>query len=312
MNIKNNATKMAKTIKIKAIKNSPELLLAAGTIGIIASAVIACKETLKVNDILDEAKENIEKIHDCQEMVKDGEVKEEKYTPDNAKKDLSTCYIQTGVKLVTLYSPAIVLGAASFAGIFASHHIMKQRNAALATAFAASANEFKKYRDRVISEYGEEAEHKIRYNLKSKEIIEETTDKKGKKKKEKKTVLEAGDNPNEYSEFARFFDEGSEHWEKNAEYNLAFLKAEQAYANDKLKVDGYLFLNDVYERLGIPETSIGQLVGWIYNEDNPVGDNFVDFGIYNTEREVVRNFVNGYEPVILLDFNVDGAVWDLI
>ena len=64
--------------------------------------------------------------------------------------------------------------------------------------------------------------------------------------------------------------------------------------------------------LGIPRTQAGQIVGWIYDEKHPIGDNKVDFGIYNTYNEANRNFVNGYERTILLDFNVDGNILDMI
>jgi hypothetical protein len=87
---------------------------------------------------------------------------------------------------------------------------------------------------------------------------------------------------------------------------------QQGQATDKLRAEGYLFLNDVYEMLGIPRTREGQIVGWVYKKDNPVGDNYVDFGIFRTNRENNTNFVNGYEPTIILDFNVDGPILDLI
>lgn len=118
------------------------------------------------------------------------------------------------------------------------------------------------------------------------------------------------------SQYARFFDETSPYWYKNSglrendgpEMNLFFLRAQQNYANEKLKARGYLFLNEVYEMLGMPKTKAGQIVGWIYKENNTDGDNYVDFGIYRTEKNA--KFVNGYENSILLDFNVDGAIID--
>ena len=117
-------------------------------------------------------------------------------------------------------------------------------------------------------------------------------------------------NPYDYSDYARFFDVGNPNWEKDSEYNLMFLKRQQAYANDKLKANGYLFLNEVYDMLGIPKSKAGQVVGWIYDPENGSGDNYVDFGIYNVNREAARDFVNGYERTILLDFNVDGNIWE--
>lgn len=108
-----------------------------------------------------------------------------------------------------------------------------------------------------------------------------------------------------YSQYARFFDEQSPSWNDNSEMNLAFLKLQEQYANDKLKSVGHLFLNDVYDMLGIPRTKAGQVVGWVYEENNPNGDNYVDFGLSEVGAS---RFVNGYEKSVLLDFNVDGEI----
>ena len=113
-----------------------------------------------------------------------------------------------------------------------------------------------------------------------------------------------------YSQYARFFDETSPYWTKDSEYNVFYLLAQQNYANEKLKAHGHLFLNDVYEMLGIPKSKAGQVVGWIYDKKNPFADSYVDFGIYKTDKNA--KFVNGFEKTILLDFNVDGAIIDKI
>lgn len=113
-----------------------------------------------------------------------------------------------------------------------------------------------------------------------------------------------------YSPYSRVFDSScSTTWTTNPEYNRMFLKDQERYANDMLKRKGYLFLNDVYQMLGMPETKAGQVVGWIYDEKYPNGDNFVDFGI-----DDIRNneFINGIENTVILDFNVDGNILELI
>ena len=114
------------------------------------------------------------------------------------------------------------------------------------------------------------------------------------------------------SDYAKFFDVGNDNWQKDAEHNLWYLKQQQNWANDKLRSQGYLFLNDVYDLLGIPRTKAGQIVGWLYRPEDPSRDSYVDFGIYDYTKEVNRDFVNGYERTILLDFNVDGPIYDLI
>ena len=166
----------------------------------------------------------------------------------------------------------------------------------------------------VKEKYQQEAEEEIAEMRKYyRELKKESTkvDENGNEVTETVKVMDGTDDPNSYSDYARFFDESCAAWQNDAEYNLTFLKAQQQYANDLLKARGRLFLNEVYRMLGIDETKAGQVVGWVYNPDNPTGDNFVDFGIYNMQRERVRAFVNGYEPNILLDFNVDGVIWDL-
>jgi hypothetical protein len=118
--------------------------------------------------------------------------------------------------------------------------------------------------------------------------------------------------PNGYSDFARIYDDGNPGWAKDPQTNLTFLKYQQAAATQILKSQGYLFLNDVYEMLGFPKTKEGQVAGWIYNEKEPIGDNFVDFGIYDVTKAPARDFVNGYERSIVLDFNVDGQILEFI
>ena len=291
-------------------KHSPEILIVTGIVGTVASAVMACKATLKVNEIIDESKTNIDKIHTATEkgVTEAGEV----YTAEDSKKDLALVYVQTGWELVKLYGPSVTLGALSIAGIASSHHMLRKRNVALAAAYTALDKGFKDYRGRVIERFGKDLDRELKYNIKAKEIEETVIDENGKEQTVKKTI-EVID-PNEISEYAKFYDDGCIGWEKNAEYNLTFLKLQQSYANEKLKNRGHLFLNEVYDMLGIPRTQAGNIVGWIYDPDNPEheGDNFVDFGIYDNANVAKRDFVNGYERSILLDFNVDGDIWSLM
>lgn len=309
-----NLTRSFHKIGFKVKKYSPEILVAAGVVGTVTSAVMACKATIKVNDILVDANEQLEPIREAEEKLENGEKPMCKdgsqYTKEDNKKDLAIVYVQTAVKFVKLYGPSVVLGAASLTCIIASHNILTKRNAALVAAYTAVDKGFKEYRSRVIERFGKDLDHELRYNIKAKEFEKITVDEKGKESTEKNTVNVA--DPNTYSEYARFFDDGCNGWSKDPEHNLWFLKCQQAQANDRLKLNGYLFLNDVYEMLGIPRTKAGQVVGWIYNEKNPVGDNFVDFGIYNMDIEKCRDFVNGYERTILLDFNVDGPILEMM
>lgn len=308
--IMNNLSRTFSKVGLQLKKHSPEILVAVGVVGTVTSTVMACKATLKVNDILDETKDTIDKIHECVENPDMAD----KYSIEDSKKDLATVYVQTGVKLAKLYAPAVALGVLSVGCIVKSNNILTKRNAALAAAYTAVDKSFKEYRGRVVERFGTGLDRELKYDIKAKEIEETVIDEKGKEKKVKKTIETVdGINPADYSDFARFFDERSDCWEDDPEMNLMFLKAQQKYANDLLMSRGYLFLNEVYDLLDIPITKAGQAVGWIYDKTKAeqIGDGYVDFGIYQMNTASQR-FVNGYEPVILLDFNVDGTIWDLI
>lgn len=304
--IMDNLTRHFAKTGLKIKKYSPEILIVAGVVGTVTSAVMACKATTKLSAVLDESKETVDEIHSYVE--KNGH--SEKYTADDEKKDLAIVYTQTAFKVAKLYAPSVVLGALSLTAILASNNILRKRNVALAAAYAAVDKSFKEYRGRVVERFGKEIDKELRYNIKAKEIEEVEKKEDGTEEVTKKTVNVV--DPNTYSDYARFFDSGCTGWDKDPEFNLMFLRRQQAYANNRLKAKGYLFLNEVYDMLGIPRTKAGQIVGWIYDEKNPIGDNFVDFGIYDMNIEKNRDFVNGYERTILLDFNVDGNILDLI
>lgn len=310
--IANKAANMMGKTGLKLKKYSPEILVVAGIVGVVASSVMACKATTKATDILEESKKQIDTIHECAadtSLVESG-----RYSPEDAKKDLAIVYVQTGAKFVKLYGPSVILGALSIASILASNNILRKRNVALAAAYTAIDRSFKDYRNRVIERFGAAVDRELKYNIQTKKVDEIVTDPETGKEKKVKKSIEVSNGSEFASPYARFFDEGCKGWEKDAEMNLMFLRAEQNFANDRLKARGYLFLNEVYERLGIPTTKAGQVVGWIYDPEDPnhQGDNYVDFGIYDMNREKTRDFVNGYERVILLDFNVDGDIMDLI
>ena len=287
-------------------KHSPEILLVAGIAGTVTSTVLACKATTKATGLIEDAKKEINAIHAVAE-------RDDKYSKKDLQQALTISYTQTGLKLLKLYAPAITLGALSITSIVAGHNILKKRTVALAAAYAVVDKGFKDYRKNVVSRFGEEIDKELRYNIKAKEIEVETVDEKGKKKTKKEIVNILPENDlSGYSEYARFFDASSGNFEKDPEYNLMFLRRQQDYANELLRSRGHLFLNEVYDMLDIQRTKAGQVVGWVYDEKNPIGDNCVDFGIYNTNSEAARRFVNGLEYNILLDFNVDGVIYDLI
>lgn len=309
----NKITRTAGKVGLKVKKHSPEILAVVGVTSVVAGTVLACKVTTKASVIMEETKKEINTIHAAAELknitVYNEETKKEEvvvYTPEDKKKDLTIVYAQTGVKLVKNYAlPAglIVLGLGS---LLASNNILRKRYIASAAAYAAVDKGFKEYRGRVVERFGKDLDRELRYNIKAKEVEEIVVDENGNEKVIKSTV-DVMDIPDP-DIYAKFFDAGCTGWTKDPEANLTFLKCQQSLANKMLQTRGYLFLNEVYDMLGIPKTEAGQIVGWLYDEDCSEGDDFVDFGIYDGNSEAARRFVNGYEPTILLDFNVQGNI----
>lgn len=284
---------------MKLKKHSPEILVVAGIAGTVVSAVLACKATTKVAEILDETKGTLDTIHDGMET---GAINGQEYTTEDGKKDTVVVYAQTGMKLAKLYGPAIILGTLSITSILASNNILRKRNVALGAAYAAIDKSFKEYRGRVIERFGEQVDTELKYGIKAKKFEEiEVDPETGKEKKVKKTVMVA--DPNLQSDYAVYFDSKSRNYETNPDYNRMFLKAQQAFANDKLQTRGHLFLNEVLDDLDLPRTPAGQIVGW--TKDGP--DGYVNFRIVEVERETEDG---RHEPALLLDFNVEGNIWE--
>lgn len=266
-------------------KHSPQMLFVAGVAGAITSTVVACKATLKLTDIVD----------DIEYEVHDVKRHRDEHSTDYYK-DLTYIYTKGAYRVGKLYAPAVVLGTASIGALTGSHVTLTRRNAGLTAAYAATQKAFDEYRDRVKDELGEKKESDIRHAVTAIDVIDES----GKKVK----VPHA--NPNKWSMYARFFEESNVNWQKNPELNRIFVQAQQNYANHLLHARGHVFLNEVYDMLGLPRCKAGQVVGWVVGEG---GDNFIDFGIFEAAN---ANFVNGAERNIILDFNVDGSVLDHI
>lgn len=290
---------MASKTVMKLKKHSPEIIVVAGIAGTVVSAVLACKATTKVAEILDETKGTLDTIHEGMET---GAINGQEYTTEDGKKDTVVIYVQTGMKLAKLYAPAIILGTLSITSILASNNILRKRNVALGAAYAAIDKSFKEYRGRVIERFGEQVDTELKYGIKAKKFEEiEVDPETGKEKKVKKTVMVA--DPNLQSDYAVYFDSKSRNYETNPDYNRMFLKAQQAFANDKLQTRGHLFLNEVLDDLDLPRTPAGQIVGW--TKDGP--DGYVNFRIVEVERETEDG---RHEPALLLDFNVEGNIWE--
>jgi hypothetical protein len=300
MKLKNALNTVTRTFGrqiLKGQKASPTLLFAAGITGVVVTAVLASRATLKLYEVLDEANDTMKNIEVAE--------KHPDYSVEDARKDRVIVHVQTGLKIARLYAPAILVGALSVAALTGSHVILNRRNAGLTAAYALLDKGFREYRARVVNELGAEKDQQFRYDLKDREIVEET--KNGPVVKTVKDVVGAGGR----SVYARCFEKGmSENWDPRPGHNQTFLQSTQVWANQRLQYQGHLFLNEVYDMLGLDRTSAGAVVGWV--RGNPQGDDYIDFGVLQQNADNVARFLRGDEQSVWLDFNVDGVVYDKI
>lgn len=303
VDILNKASRTFYKTGFKLKKHSPTILAVAGTVGVVTSGVMACKATTKLSTIIDEHHDNVNEIHDY--IEENGF--SDKYTEKDSNKDLTIVYAQTGVKLAKLYAPSVILGTISLTAILGSNHILRKRNIALTAAYTTAAKTFRTYRDRVVDRFGEGLDEELRYGIKTKEIEETVTDEKGKEKKVKKTVDVV--NIEDIDGYSRLFYEGNPGWDNDPRFTRMYLLSQLKYANTLLKKRGYLTLNEVYKMLGFSLIPDGQIMGWFYDEEHP---NTVDFGILDTNDEMMIRFFNGDEKAVLLKFNINGNILDKI
>ena len=319
--IGNTLVGAGRTVCIRISRHGPEILTVAGCIGAVAAAGLACRATLKVNEVLDGTNADLDSIHGLHEKIKDDPdcAEAKKYSEKDYKSDLVIAYFNAGKKLALLYGPAILAGAASFACIFAGQRILKARYSASVAACLTTEKLFSEYRKRVVEDRGEAEDLKYRYGITANEIIKAELDKKGNPKTDKdgkpKTKAEIINSVNARdindNDFSRVFEECStKMWDRSAEYNKNWLLIQQTIANQLLQSRGYLFLNEVYAMLGFPVTEAGQDVGWLYLKDNKNGDNYVNFRMEDVcaANETRLERMTDYNNAILLNFNVDGYI----
>ena len=329
MNLKAIGTKLTapvsagfSKVKFTAVKYSPEICLVLGIGTGIATVVSACKATLKADDILNQLEEEKGRIEIA---TKEAEEKGKDYTEKDKNKDMSIAYAHAAAGFIKLYGSTIVLGAISGGLIVCSYGIMRKRNLGLIAAYKALDNGFKRYRARTVEKFGEDVDRELASGVTKKKVMVKDADPEtGEVKAEKQevsTIDEAMlEDPSNYDRiFARGIASACTSYDPNT--NESFLEGMEAYFTHLLQTRGYVFLNEVYRKLGYPDTSSGQIVGWILDYADPnYRSKRVSFGnkarvycdggdyVHSTGRIEPSYVESGY----YLTFNVDGVIWNLI
>ena len=305
--VSTSAARFAGKAEFTIKKNSPEILLGAGIVGFVGTVVLACRATCRADEVLEFHRRKIKDIEDAKEIADADPEGEMSYDIEIYRQDKAIRYLKTTGNLAKLYAPTVAVGTLSLACILTSRNIMQKRYLGVVAAYNGLSAAFEEYRKRVRDEYGEGLDKHFRYGTTYDELP--VYDENGKKTKEKEQVEKTDTEmvmPTDDS--CRFFDSSNPNWDKNPTFSMMWLRGQQNILNDILHTRGHVFLNEVYDALGFPHTPQGAVLGWIDGE----GDNCIDFGLYDPNKENVRRFVNGVDNVIMLEFNHDGVIWDKI
>lgn len=313
------ASQMLSKTTFKLKKASPTIMIVGAAIGGVTAAVLACKATIKAQDILNEHNTAVKTIHTTKEQIEQGVIQldeGESYTEKDFKNDITTTYVQTGLKLAKVYAPAVTLGAVSLGCMFGSHHIMSKRNASLTAAYIALDKAFAEYKSRVSNRFGSRVQEELEHNIKAVELESKSTNEQG----VEETIKEYKDIAMQHtSPYTCIFDETVDTWQPDNMMNRTYLFLMEQSANKRLRTQGHLFLNDVLASLGTHggvtlKTPEGQIVGWIYDPNDPTRQSHVDFGVTNYVEgdEALNSFINGGERSVMLRFNCDGPIIDKI
>lgn len=272
-------TKAVGVTSLKLQKHAPKILLGLGIAGYGATVIDGCYSSTKVPALMKEYEANHEG-------------------------DKTWLY----KRLVKLYGPTVALFVLSTLCVAKGYGIINERYLAAVEDAMGLREGFMMYRQAVRKDLGEDKDLEYMYGVKADKELEEKED----------GIIEVKDTGEYrsinrdaagYSIYAKVFDEYNINWRKDPQENLIFLNMQQQWATNTLRARGYLFLSEVYQALGFEDTKASRIVGWIVKPGN---DNYVDFGIYNILNDSKNRFINGYEPSVILDFNVDGVIFDQI
>ena len=214
--------------------------------------------------------------------------------------EIVTIYSRTAGRLLRLYAPAIAIGSVSIAAILASHRIHVHREAGLVAAYTAANEAYSRYRGEVRTELGEEKELEI-FNRSQTEVktVTEIDPETGEEVSVEKRVA---------AKYIAVFDRNSPYFRHDDDdANLTKVRIVQNFANDRLTINGHVFLNEIYDDLGLPRTKAGAVTGWIYDPNN-LGDHQIQLGFDLDWRLVKPEGIDGF----IINPNVQGVILDYV
>lgn len=311
--------KSAKALRMKTVKHSPDILVVAGVGSMLVGTGLAIKSSLDVKDILADAAEELDDIRDDEALLI------ESPHPEEAKsltKDKAKVYIHYGLELGRMYAPAALCVFGGAASVFKGHNILKKRNVALAASYATLDSAYSAYKQRVAETLGAEKAEKLEYGVETEKVKGENG---------KKQTVSFVNPDNTLSMYAYPFKSCYSQTTKDGKtimvknpyfqdeelFDTGWIKSAETFANLQLETRGYVYLSDVYDRLGItPRDNNSELasrvMGWVDDGSiHPISFfSYIPEGIdpYEQPEYLMRD----HDGNVILDFNVQGNVLDML
>lgn len=283
-------------------KHAPTILSITASAGVIATGYLAWKAGTRFEDV---EGRDWDRRKEC---LRNADTIPDEDVPKIERKNRILFILDT----VRTVAPAAIVGAATITMIYFSNSISKKRLAAMGAAYATLQTAFDGYKRTMVEALGKESIDKIlkpklpNVGKSAEEILSSDN------KSDAANVSDAVVNSlKALSPYARIIaEESSTCWDPNEDYTSQNLAAVQLWANRRLERKGHLFLNEVFDQLGLSRTREGAVVGWLKNGE---GDNYVSFGDF--DASIYRVPSDDYTRVdsnFIVDFNVDGVIWDKI
>lgn len=316
MSIFSSAAKFGSNLIQKVKFRSPELLIGAGVVGLVGAAVVAVRRGVRWHSA---AKAEI--VHDL-ETIKKAEGSPQ-YTREDKVQDYARVIGKGVWSFTQIYGPSVAAGVASVVSILAGTGVLKGRLAAMTSAAATAKVALERYRSRVREKLGEDADYEFAYEVSAKKAKIKHED----GTKESLVTYHLVPSSGEWmaaSPYSRLWDENAMEWCANRDIQFLTLRSLENHFNQELNARGVVFLNDVYKALGLPMSKDAALVGWIKDYEKPKmaklaaelgrvpGDGMISFGVFENESPSARAYLAGDDNRVVLDFNVDGVIYDLI
>ena len=303
-------------MKIKLAKRSPEILLVIGAAAVIGGVITACRSTLKVEEVIDKHKDHLDEIKSIPDQV--NPVDDIEYPEEVQKKDLAKLYLHTGIEFAKLYALPLGLVVGGITCMVVSSKQYKKRYLGAVAAYNGVAEAFKRYRKNVIDTEGADKDHEYLYGKGKKKTVEMTTtnDNGDTVYANKQAIIMENGEEIPLSAYCQFFANGiSREWDLNEYYNRTFIEGREKWWTTILRERGHVFLNEVLDSLGFPQTTEGSVIGWVYNETD--GLDAADQIIFDVHEvwlpELDENGKEYHEPAYYIDFpNLSGVIFDKI